>query len=80
MSIFTHYRVHNDHQVPEVLPNSVKPVDYLASLNRNLKINITNLTEEIIEFDLIGVDASVANALRRIFLAEVIISLICFFI
>lgn len=43
----------------------------MEQLNRNLKVEITNLTETDIEFDLIGVDASIANALRRILLAEV---------
>lgn len=37
----------------------------------NMKIAVTGLDEEKIEFDLSGVDASYANALRRIMLDEV---------
>eukprot|EP00164_Ancoracysta_twista_P002461 GFYU01003263.1.p1 GENE.GFYU01003263.1~~GFYU01003263.1.p1 ORF type:complete len:348 (-),score=114.09 GFYU01003263.1:194-1237(-) len=38
---------------------------------KNFKINILTASEEEIVFDLIGVDASVANALRRVLLSEV---------
>lgn len=37
----------------------------------NFKIEINRLTEEDMEFDMIGVDASIANAFRRILIAEV---------
>jgi len=37
----------------------------------NMKIEITSLNDEDLEFELIGVDASIANALRRIMMAEV---------
>lgn len=74
MSSFTHYRVNPDHQIPEIAANHV-PVEttenYTADLLSKLKIEVTSLTEDSIEFDLIGVDVSVANALRRILLAEV---------
>mmetsp|Transcript_19969 Transcript_19969/g.33435 ORF Transcript_19969/g.33435 Transcript_19969/m.33435 type:complete len:383 (+) Transcript_19969:120-1268(+) len=76
MSTFTHYRVNNEHQVPE-LAGAVTGVQhqsdgsYIETLEKKLKINITSLSENDIEFDLIGVDASIANALRRIMLAEV---------
>ena len=43
----------------------------LDSFKNNLRINIVSMTPEVMEFDLIGVDASFANALRRILLAEV---------
>jgi DNA-directed RNA polymerase I and III subunit RPAC1 len=70
--IFTHYRVHSDHQVPEVSKTPLpKAESYLDELMSKLKIQVTNLTEEVIEFDLVGVDAAIANALRRILLAEV---------
>jgi hypothetical protein len=74
--MFTHYRVHNDHQVPEILTNpernsSSGAGSYVDQLASRLKIEVTNLTEESIEFDLVGVDAAIANALRRILLAEV---------
>lgn len=73
MASFSHYLVKNEHQVPELLAshNGEPTGTFLEQLNRNLKVEITNLTETDIEFDLIGVDASIANALRRILLAEV---------
>lgn len=37
----------------------------------NFKIEVKRLTDEEIEFDMIGVDASIANAFRRILIAEV---------
>ena len=38
---------------------------------KNLKIKILHLDEETVKFDLIGVDPSLANALRRIMISEV---------
>lgn len=38
---------------------------------QGLRIDIQRLTKDTIEFDLIGVDASIANAFRRILIAEV---------
>lgn len=71
-NFFTNYRVHTDHQIPELEPSTNHaPIDYLEDLNKNLKIDITSLNEETIEFDLVGVDVSIANALRRILLSEV---------
>ncbi|KAL1927088.1 hypothetical protein VTP01DRAFT_5051 [Rhizomucor pusillus] len=43
----------------------------LEEFKRNFKITINHLTPHSIEFDLIGVDASIANAFRRILIAEV---------
>ncbi|KAJ2800053.1 DNA-directed RNA polymerase core subunit rpc40, partial [Coemansia furcata] len=43
----------------------------LEELKNALDIKIIHLTPTEIEFDLIGVDASIANALRRILLAEI---------
>ena len=63
MSNFSHYRVTNREQVP-ILSDSTPPLDAF-------KIKLLSLTKDEIVFDLIGVDASVANALRRILLAEV---------
>ncbi len=37
---------------------------------QNLQIQISNLDKTSTEFDLIGIDASVANAFRRILIAE----------
>lgn len=36
-----------------------------------MKLNVTRLSNRSIEFDLVGVDASIANAFRRIMIAEV---------
>lgn len=43
----------------------------LEEFQRNVKIDILELDEERIVFDLIGVSAPIANALRRILIAEV---------
>lgn len=42
-----------------------------GSFCKNLKIEVNRLNEEEIEFDIIGMDASLANAFRRILIAEV---------
>ncbi len=34
-------------------------------------MDVVSLTEDDMEFDMIGIDASIANAFRRILLAEV---------
>jgi hypothetical protein len=47
------------------------PGKFLEDLERKLKIDIIRLDNDDIEFDLVGIDASIANALRRIMLAEV---------
>lgn len=71
--MFSHYRVNADHQIPEINPKLQRDPSksYIEDLQSRLKIQITNLTEEAIEFDLVGVDAAIANALRRILLSEV---------
>ena len=38
---------------------------------QNLKVSVKRLSQRSIEFDLVGVDASIANAFRRILIAEV---------
>ena len=38
---------------------------------QRLQVKIQKLSSRSIEFDLVGVDASIANALRRILIAEV---------
>lgn len=43
----------------------------LSAFAKSLTVNVVRLSERNIEFDLIGVDASIANALRRILMAEV---------
>ena len=42
---------------------------------QRFQIKINRLTPENMEFDLVGVDASIANAFRRILIAEVSIGL-----
>jgi DNA-directed RNA polymerases I and III subunit RPAC1 len=43
----------------------------LKRFSDNLKVEIQELNELEMEFDLIGVDASIANAYRRILIAEI---------
>ena len=43
----------------------------LAAVNEKLKVIVTRLSDASCEFDLIGVDASIANAVRRVLMAEV---------
>lgn len=43
----------------------------LQQFKNSLQTKITRLSPDRIEFDLVGVDASIANALRRILMAEV---------
>jgi len=73
MSKFTHYTVQTDIQVPDLntATKSRGNTDFISDFQKNLKINVIELDDEHIVFDLIGVDASIANAMRRILLAEV---------
>ncbi|EIN06450.1 RBP11-like subunits of RNA polymerase [Punctularia strigosozonata HHB-11173 SS5] len=43
----------------------------LARFKKNLQVKVTRLSQRSVEFDLVGVDASIANAIRRILIAEV---------
>jgi DNA-directed RNA polymerase I and III subunit RPAC1 len=43
----------------------------LEMLREDIKFHIVKLNKEEMVFDLVGVDASLANALRRILLSEV---------
>ncbi|ORX59736.1 hypothetical protein DM01DRAFT_1381268 [Hesseltinella vesiculosa] len=43
----------------------------LETFKENFKVTINRLSEHSVEFDLVGVDASVANAFRRVMIAEV---------
>ncbi|KAF8629015.1 hypothetical protein AX17_005871 [Amanita inopinata Kibby_2008] len=43
----------------------------LKKFTKNLKVKVQRLSNRSIEFDLVGVDASIANAFRRIMIAEV---------
>lgn len=38
---------------------------------QNFRIDIVHLDESSMEFDMVGIDAAIANAFRRILLAEV---------
>ena len=72
MTSFAQYRVGNEHMHP-VMVNTVEdePGTFIENLQKRLKIRIISLDDNDVEFDLIGVDASIANALRRIMMAEV---------
>jgi DNA-directed RNA polymerase I and III subunit RPAC1 len=67
------YRVHHDQQIAELdrTLSEAEPGQYIQNLQRDIKIDIIEQTDSDIVFDLIGVDVSVANALRRILIAEV---------
>ena len=71
MASFTHYRVNSDNLHPVLQGTKEEEGTFLEDLLQRLKINIIALNDDDVEFDLIGVDASIANALRRIMLAEV---------
>lgn len=43
----------------------------LEEFKENFKINIVRLEKDEAEFEVIGIDAAIANALRRILIAEV---------
>ena len=49
------------------IDNSLK----LETFCNNFKIEVIDLSEDEMEFDMIGIDASLANAFRRILIAEV---------
>ena len=51
--------------------NSEHGATFIDNLKKQIQVKIQSLNDEEIVFDLIGVDASIANALRRILLAEV---------
>ncbi|KAF8971177.1 DNA-directed RNA polymerase [Flammula alnicola] len=43
----------------------------LAKFKKNLKVKVQRLSQHSVDFDIVGVDASIANAFRRIMIAEV---------
>ena len=47
--------------------NSVR----LGQFQNNFKVEVIRLAEDDMEFDMIGIDAALANAFRRILIAEV---------
>ena len=54
------------HQVP-----GVSGAWDLETFKKNLSVALSRWTSELCEFDLVGVDASIANAIRRTLMAEV---------
>jgi DNA-directed RNA polymerases I and III subunit RPAC1 len=47
-----------------------KSSDFLKDLKKKLKIKILEMSEELVEFELEGIDASLANTIRRVLLSE----------
>lgn len=43
----------------------------LSDFCKNFQVEIISLDDDDIEFDMIGIDAAIANAFRRILIAEV---------
>lgn len=43
----------------------------MADFKKNLKVKVLSCTDELLRLDLIGVDASMANAIRRVMISEV---------
>uniref|UniRef100_A0A3B1K0R9 DNA-directed RNA polymerases I and III subunit RPAC1 n=1 Tax=Astyanax mexicanus TaxID=7994 RepID=A0A3B1K0R9_ASTMX len=43
----------------------------LRKFKKNFRLNIAHMDENTLEFDMVGIDAAIANAFRRILLAEV---------
>ena len=50
--------------------NSLRMEDFCEKL----RVDIVSLNEEDMEFDVVGIDAAIANAFRRILIAEVNVS------
>lgn len=44
---------------------------------QNFRIDMIHMDESTLEFDMVGTDAAIANAFRRILLAEVAVLIIC---
>lgn len=47
----------------------------LEEFRNNFRVEVIRLTEDDMEFDMIGIDAAIANAFRRILIAEVHLTL-----
>ena len=47
-------------------------VTHVGLILQKLKVDVIKMNESEMEFDLIGIDCSIANAYRRILLSEVI--------
>lgn len=59
-------------KLPTFLPKTdIVDYNFLEKLKKNIAVKIIEKSLTHIEFDIIGIDASIANALRRIVLAEI---------
>lgn len=68
----SHYLVKREEQILSLEGcMSNEEGDFLEGFASEMRIDIIHLNDESVVFDLVGVDVSVANALRRILLAEV---------
>ena len=47
---------------------------FLDDFKENFRVNILDLDDEKMVFEMVGIDASIANAFRRILLAEVLVA------
>uniref|UniRef100_A0A0E0K4N1 DNA-directed RNA polymerase RpoA/D/Rpb3-type domain-containing protein n=1 Tax=Oryza punctata TaxID=4537 RepID=A0A0E0K4N1_ORYPU len=64
---------HLEVQRTRVVCNADAPVNRVSGeICKNFEVEINRLTEEDMEFDMIGSDASIANAFRRILIAEIL--------
>eukprot|EP00039_Didymoeca_costata_P026663 m.16342 g.16342 ORF g.16342 m.16342 type:complete len:347 (+) comp5670_c0_seq2:184-1224(+) len=52
-------------------PDDIENAFSLEKFKKKMKLDIVSMSQDEMEFDLVGVDASYANALRRILIAEV---------
>lgn len=43
----------------------------MSYISQNFRIDVIHLNKDDMEFDMVGIDAAIANAFRRILLAEV---------
>ena len=43
----------------------------LSAFKQNLRVEVKELRDDFLLFDIIGIDAAIANALRRILISEV---------
>lgn len=43
---------------------------------QNFRVDVVHLDENSLEFDMVGIDAAIANAFRRILLAEVLVGMV----
>ncbi|XP_078255081.1 DNA-directed RNA polymerases I and III subunit RPAC1 isoform X2 [Rhinoraja longicauda] len=70
--VLKEFSVHNVHTTD--FPGNYPGYDDTWSQRRfekNFRIDVIQMEEDALEFDMIGIDASIANAFRRILLAEV---------